>query len=505
MCIDGSYSSLFPVFLVSKGAKVSISLFELIPPLPGVTKTSLSHDKISQICQSIVVGRCSLSMDLKAKLWKNILGVFPPSLTTQSDRKRYFGSLCAAAREMKQAWLTKYNDSHAETVVLYNSIKRDARRTDPGLDFFAPLGEVSPNGVDSVSCLANVVMTYVEEHKHQAYTQGMTDLVAPILYVVTVAKQQSGVSLSYIEHEVYVMYSAMMTRISNNFTPNCQGAMEKVECLRHLCQVFDIQLYQKLTSFEDDAFSLCFGTLLIDCRREFPFAAGIQLMEVIWSSRFTPEAPDKSAVEWASFMTTESKNLLHHAIRGEVPLSVGRNSSVSTIDVLGPDERCYQERPAIGYAVTPLPSNNEVVVQSLLESGRVTPYRPFDPEQNVSTASVDLESTEQEEDPLESSVHSHYEPVDLDQVLAVSVKTAFSVFVCMSILISLREQILREDTDFVELSLILKRSRDRQDLDVNRVLSLARDLRHQYSQYQKLLSLPSTSWIHTYQLERQQM
>ena len=48
-------------------------------------------------------------------------------------------------------------------------------------------------------------------------------------------------------------------------------------------------------------------------------------------------------------------------------------------------QKCYSERPAVGYAVTPLPSddNAEVVPPSLLDSGRVTPFRPFDTEGDV--------------------------------------------------------------------------------------------------------------------------
>lgn len=482
---------------MSRGGKVPLSLFELSPPLKGVASASLSHDKLSQICRSIITGKYSLSVDMKAKLWKNILGVFPPSLSTQKERQRYFESLCAAAKEMKQKWLVKFNESDPETLVLFNSIKRDARRTDPTLEFFAPPpGEVSPHGADNISRLCNIVMTYVEEHKHQAYTQGMTDLVAPILYVVSEAKHQKGHPITNVEYEAYVMYCAMMKKIGENFTPNCQGAMERVECLRHLCQVFDSQLYLKLNSLEDDAFSLCFGTVLIDCKREFPFMDSLEVMEVIWSSRFPSEPQSSSLVDWADFLTTESKNLLHHAIRGEVPLSVGRTSSASHVPNHPPDDRCYQERPAVGYAITPLPSSSEGVVQSLLESGRVTPYRPFDPEQNVSTASVDIEGVDHEEDPLESSIHSSYQRIDPGQAVTVPLKTSFSVFVCLAILMSLREQMLRDEADFVGISLILKLHRDRHDLKVDHVLHLACDLYQQYRHYQKLLSLPSTQWIH---------
>lgn len=318
-------------------------------------------------------------------------------MTSREERAEYYASLVSCAVGLKRRWLAKYQGEDPQTLQLYSAIQRDAERTDPGEEFFASQGGVSPTGLDNVSCLCNVVMTYCEEHREVAYTQGMTDLVAPILYVLrTAAGQQAEV-----EAEVYVMFSAMMEGLKGNFSRSCRGALEQVECVRHLCEVMDPALYRMLSSFEDDAFALCFGMVLIDARREFSFRDGVRLMEVVWSSRIgerTVAAAAAAEEDWAHFMTTRSRELLLSYLRGEVPPASGLSSSLNTDVSQSLPQRCYSQRPAVGYSVTPLASDdNAGVAASLLQSGRVTPFRPFDSEgdvrSQVSSAATSLEAS----------------------------------------------------------------------------------------------------------------
>lgn len=368
---------------VGQSASVPLSLFDVVPPLFGWPRELLSQQKVQEIASSIVAGVTELPMQLRPQLWKNLLGVFPPGMMSRGERTEYFACLVSCAGGLKQRWLAKYQGQDPQTLQLYSAIQRDAERTDPGEEFFASQGGVSPTGVNHVSCLTNVVMTYCEEHREVAYTQGMTDLVAPILYVLcTAAGQQAEV-----EAEVYVMYSAMMEGLKANFSRNCRGALEQVECVRHLCEVMDPPLYRMLSSFEDDAFALCFGMVLIDARREFSFHDGLRLMEVVWSSRCGERTGAVAAAaeeDWARFMTTESHDLLLSYLRREVIPGSGLSSCLNTDVPHSLPQKCYSERPAVGYSVTPLPSDdNAGVAASLLVSGRVTPFRPFDTEGDV--------------------------------------------------------------------------------------------------------------------------
>ena len=125
----------------------------------------------------------------------------------------------------------------------------------------------------------------------------MTDLLSPILYVME------------REDDAYICFSAMFERIKENFSEWCEGALNKLERLRHLCEVLDPELYYHLTENQsEDPFVLFFGMVLIECRREFSFQESLHLLEVLWSAALQkhPQFETISDANWASYMTTES-------------------------------------------------------------------------------------------------------------------------------------------------------------------------------------------------------
>ena len=139
----------------------------------------------------------------------------------------------------------------------------------------------------------------------------MTDLLSPILYIMK------------REDDAYICFSAMFERLKDNFSEWCEGALNKLERLRHLCEVLDPQLYHHLTHNNmDDPFVLFFGMVLIECRREFNFSDSLHLLEVLWSAalfRSVPSLNEVSKAQWASFMTTESMNVVCQVFGEERP------------------------------------------------------------------------------------------------------------------------------------------------------------------------------------------
>ena len=129
----------------------------------------------------------------------------------------------------------------------------------------------------------------------------MTDLLSPLLYVMKK------------EEDAYICFAAMFKRIHDNFGEWCDGALNKLERLRHLCEVLDPPLYHHLHNGQsgDDPFILFFGMLLIECRREFSFQETLHLLEVMWSAAFPrQEGTGISHSKWASFMTSASCDLV---------------------------------------------------------------------------------------------------------------------------------------------------------------------------------------------------
>ena len=225
---------------------------------------------------------------------------------------------------------------------LYGSIRRDAVRTDPNESFYAQRKQEAGSlsqvimSEDNIEKLINITATYTLEHEDVSYTQGMTDLLSPILYVME------------REDDAYICFAAMLQRLSNNFGMWCEGTLKKVERLRHLCAVLDPQLYSYLSGIEEDAFALFFGMVLIECRREFSFSDSFHLMEVLWAANlcmqqredpnWSPPSPlvsntsqhiqarssmspeidhTPSLSEWASFMSTHSRDVIRQVF-GEV-------------------------------------------------------------------------------------------------------------------------------------------------------------------------------------------
>ena len=158
----------------------------------------------------------------------------------------------------------------------------------------------------------------------------MTDLLSPLLYVMEK------------EEDAYICFAAMFKRIHENFGEWCDGALNKLERLRHLCEVLDPELYRHLSdsSTGDDPFILFFGMLLIECRREFSFNETLHLLEVMWCAAF-PRQKDTRVpqFEWAYFMTNVSVELVKEVFTSNSPYSAERLQSLSL--TLPPVSRSY--------------------------------------------------------------------------------------------------------------------------------------------------------------------
>ncbi len=207
---------------------------------------------------------------MRRGVWLHLVRAYPDTLETQEQREMYIGNLRRVYDSLKGQW--HVDDGEQQYRHLCESVKRDALRTDPQESFFRS-GAGVPSDEDNVQRLVNILAIYILEHSGVKYTQGMTDLLSPILYVMQ------------REDDAYICFCAMLERIKENFGTWCEGTLNKIERLKHLCRVLDPQLYSHLAhSVEEDAFALFFGMVLIECRREFSFNDSFHLLEVIWAA-----------------------------------------------------------------------------------------------------------------------------------------------------------------------------------------------------------------------------
>lgn len=211
---------------------------------------------------------------------------------------------------------------------LLNAVYRDAIRTDSDNPFFYKCRQAESSYIsqhfhqsdsdseDNIQKLINIIVIYTLEHETISYTQGMTDILSPILYVMK------------HEADAYIAFATMVERIKRHFGQWCSGTLHKLQRFRHLCEILDPELYQSLTeNMEEDAFVLFFGMVLIECRREFSFQDSFHLLETIWAGESCmkdsfPSNSDLSHAQWAGYMTYESPEVLQQVFEGSgVPYS----------------------------------------------------------------------------------------------------------------------------------------------------------------------------------------
>ena len=254
--------------------------------------SKLSRSDVQRLSDDIFHEDMHIMHKLRRGLWMHLLHIFHPSQAKEENRKEYIAKLRRVYDSLKGKMI---GNSSPQVRSLCESVRRDALRTDPTEEFYS-----MQSRNNNVEKLINITVVYTLEHKGVSYTQGMTDLLSPLLYVME------------REDDAYICFAAMLERLEGNFTSWCDGALKKVERLRHLCEVLDPELYHYLVqNVQEDVFALFFGMILIDCRREFSFQDSLHLYEVLMASiGVEATADDISEWAWAKFLTTESLDII---------------------------------------------------------------------------------------------------------------------------------------------------------------------------------------------------
>jgi len=459
---------------------------------------------------------------LKPALWKNMLGVYYPTMESWEERHVYNNKLRDVYRRLKKKWQDQW-DSNRSIRRLFDAVKRDADRTDVNEAFYS--------NSDNQKMLVDIVVTYVLEHASVSYTQGMTDILSPILYVMN------------DEADAYICFSCVVQPMQDNFSPQCEGVLTKIQVLKHLCEVLMPDLYHYLTSLDQDAFTLCFGMILIECRREFPFQASINLLETISASRFGVRtmSENMSDVVWANYMTTASTDILEDVISSQDKVisvtSINGEDVDSQPQVISSAQLSYSQQPtdAAGYRVsrswsatshvtstrrsfeksttesrasthgqavsnlsTPIPPESgldssiegDVLTDypfhnhrlSSSEDDRVTPVRFYDnPSETALEMSSGHSSRASSVPPLRLEASSAFDQVPCPTQTKFEV--VFPMFVCLATLLHHRTRILCDQIDFIGISGLLNDHLD--NLDLGTILNMARKLKQHYHYLQE--------------------
>ncbi|XP_070185479.1 TBC1 domain family member 16-like [Littorina saxatilis] len=146
-------------------------------------------------------------------------------------------------------------------------VEKDVVRTDRSHPYFR--GQHNPN----IQVLKNILLNYAASHPHSGYTQGMSDLLAPIL-----AEMQQ-------ETEAFWCFTGLMTRTIFVSSPTDSDMDKQLDYLRELLRVMLPRFFYHLKLLGQDALEMLFAHrwILLCFKREFSEKDALRIWETCWA------------------------------------------------------------------------------------------------------------------------------------------------------------------------------------------------------------------------------
>ncbi|XP_075224634.1 TBC1 domain family member 15/17 [Lycorma delicatula] len=250
-----------------------------MPPRPVVTRSPpLSMEQWKEAMDDFglisnpqrikeIIFKGGICRPLRFIVWKFLLGYFPWN-STAKERQEIVKKKSDDYFRMKLQWRTM-SESQEERFSDYRDkkslIEKDVNRTDRTMDFFA--GDNNPN----LSLLNDILMTYVMYNFDLGYVQGMSDLLSPILILMS------------NEVDAFWCFVGFMDRVSSNFDVDQAGMKTQMSALFGLISAADQELATYLDRHESANMFFCFRWILVLFKREFNNDDIMTLWEVLWT------------------------------------------------------------------------------------------------------------------------------------------------------------------------------------------------------------------------------
>ncbi|XP_003913580.2 TBC1 domain family member 16 isoform X1 [Papio anubis] len=147
------------------------------------------------------------------------------------------------------------------------TVDKDVVRTDRNNQFFR--GEDNPN----VESMRRILLNYAVYNPAVGYSQGMSDLVAPILAEVLDESDTFWCFVGLMQNTIFVS------------SPRDEDMEKQLLYLRELLRLTHVRFYQHLVSLGEDGLQMlfCHRWLLLCFKREFPEAEALRIWEACWA------------------------------------------------------------------------------------------------------------------------------------------------------------------------------------------------------------------------------
>ncbi|KAG8507501.1 TBC1 domain family member 16 [Galemys pyrenaicus] len=208
-----------------------------------------------------------IDVSIRGEVWPFLLRYYSPESTSEErealrlrKRKEYAEiqqkRLCMTPEEQRAFWRS-----------VQFTVDKDVVRTDRSNQFFR--GEGNPN----VESMRRILLNYAVYNPDAGYSQGMSDLVAPILAEVLDESDTFWCFVGLMQNTIFVS------------SPRDEDMEKQLLYLRELLRLTHLRFYQHLVSLGEDGLQMlfCHRWLLLCFKREFPEAEALRIWEACWA------------------------------------------------------------------------------------------------------------------------------------------------------------------------------------------------------------------------------
>ncbi|NWU85056.1 TBC16 protein, partial [Onychorhynchus coronatus] len=208
-----------------------------------------------------------IDISIRGEVWPFLLHYYSYESTSEErealrlqKRKEYFEiqekRLSMSADEQKDFWRQ-----------VQFTVDKDVVRTDRSNQFFR--GEDNPN----VETMRRILLNYAVFNPAIGYSQGMSDLVAPLLAEILDESDTFWCFVGLMQNTIFIS------------SPRDEDMEKQLMYLRELLRLMHPRFYQHLSSLGEDGLQMlfCHRWILLCFKREFPEAEALRVWEACWA------------------------------------------------------------------------------------------------------------------------------------------------------------------------------------------------------------------------------
>ncbi|XP_040438127.1 TBC1 domain family member 16 isoform X2 [Falco naumanni] len=208
-----------------------------------------------------------IDISIRGEVWPFLLRYYSYESTSEErealrlqKRKEYF--------EIQEKRLSMTPDEQKDFCrKVQFTVDKDVVRTDRSNQFFR--GENNPN----VETMRRILLNYAVFNPTIGYSQGMSDLVAPLLTEVLDESDTFWCFVGLMQNTIFIS------------SPRDEDMEKQLMYLRELLRLMHPRFYQHLSSLGEDGLQMlfCHRWILLCFKREFPDAEALRMWEACWA------------------------------------------------------------------------------------------------------------------------------------------------------------------------------------------------------------------------------